>query len=93
MIARYQNGDSINRTSTLSEIKANNRTTDPYAIGFAGTEFLVSQVGIEKMLNVYAALGKGMNFSGAFKEGTSIELSDFYSMFEEVRGIQGFAKN
>jgi hypothetical protein len=45
------------------------------------------------MLNVYAALGKGMNFSGAFKEGTSIELSDFYSMFEEVRGIQGFAKN
>jgi hypothetical protein len=93
MIARYQNGDSINRTSTLSEIKANNRTTDPYAIGFAGTEFLVSQVGIEKMLNVYAALGKGMNFSGAFKEGTSIELSDFYSMFEEVRGTLGFAKN
>ena len=93
MLNRYRNGDSINRTSTLSEIKANNRATDPYAIGFAGTEFLVSQVGVEKMLNVYTALGRGMNFSDAFKQGTSIELSDFYSMFEEVRGMLGFAKN
>lgn len=93
MLTRYQNSDPINRTSALSKIKANNRVSDPYAIGFAATEFLVSQVGIEKMLNVYAALGKGMNFSDAFKQGTSIELSEFYSMFEEVRSSLGFAKN
>ena len=93
MLSRYQNGNPFNRTSNLSEIKANDQIIDPYAIGFAGSEFLVSQVGIEKMLNVYAALGKRMNFSDAFKQGTSIELSDFYSMFEEVRGTLGFAKN
>jgi len=93
MLSRYQNSNPVNRTSTLSEIKANNQVTDPYAIGFAATEFLVSQVGVEKMLNVYASLGKGMNFSDAFKQGTSIELTDFYSMFEEVRGTLGFAKS
>lgn len=92
MLSRYQNGNPFNRTSNLSEIKANDLIVDPYAIGFAGSEFLVSQVGIEKMLNVYAALGKRMNFSDAFKQGTSIELSDFYSLFEETRGILGFAK-
>ena len=93
MLSRYQNSNPVNRTSTLSEIKANNQVTDPYAIGFAATEFLVSQVGVEKMLNVYASLGKGLNFSDAFKQGTSIELTDFYSMFEEVRGTLGFAKS
>lgn len=93
MITRYQNGNPFNRTSNLSEIKANDQIIDPYAIGFAGSEFLVSQVGIEKMLNVYAALGRGMYFADAFKQGTSIELTDFYSMFEEVRGTLGFAKN
>ena len=92
MLSRYQNSNPVNRTSTLSEIKANNQVTDPYAIGFAATEFLVSQVGVEKMLNVYASLGKGMNFSDAFKQGTAIELTDFYSMFEEVRSTLGFAK-
>jgi hypothetical protein len=41
---------------------------------------------------VYVALGKGKSFDVAFKEGTGIELADFYSMFEEVRGTLGFAK-
>jgi hypothetical protein len=90
---RYQNGNVINRTSLLSEIKANDGVTDPYAIGFAGTEFLVSQVGVEKMLNVYAAIGKGKSFTDAFKQGTGIDLADFYSMFEEVRATLGFAKS
>jgi len=92
MTNRYKNGNPINRTSTLSEIKANDGKTDPYAIGFAGTEFLVSQVGVEKMVNVYAALGQGKPFDTAFKQGTGIELVDFYAMFEEVRATLGFAK-
>jgi hypothetical protein len=93
MTNRYKNGNPINRTSNLSEIRANDGVIDPYAIGFAATEFLVSQVGIEKMLNVYAALGQGKSFDLAFKQGTGIELVDFYSMFEEIRGIVGFPKS
>ena len=89
---RYKNNARINRTSNLSEIRANDTVTDPYAIGFAATELLVSQVGVQKMVNVYAALGGGNNFDRAFKQGTGIELADFYSMFEEVRGTLGFVK-
>lgn len=92
MTNRYKNGNSINRTSPLSEIKVNDGKTDPYAIGFAGSEFLVSQVGVEKMVNVYAALGQGKSFDIAFKQGTGIELADFYTMFEEIRGVLGFPK-
>jgi hypothetical protein len=92
-ITRYKNGNPINRTSNLSEIKANNGVVDPYAIGFAASEFLVAQVGVEKMVNVYAALGQGKTFDVAFKQGTGIELADFYSMFEEVRATLGFAKS
>ena len=92
MTNRYKNGPGINRTSNLSEIRANDKVTDPYAIGFAATELLVSQVGVQKMVNVYAALGGGNDFDRAFKQGTGIELADFYSMFEEVRGTLGFAK-
>ena len=93
MTNRYKNGNVVNRTSSLSEIKANDGVIDPYAIGFAGTEFLVSQVGVEKMVNVYVALGQRKTFDVAFKEGTGIELADFYSMFEEVRGTLGFLKS
>jgi hypothetical protein len=93
MTNRYKNGNAVNRTSNLSEIKGNDGVIDPYAIGFAGTEFLVSQVGVEKMVNVYVALGQRKTFDVAFKEGTGIELADFYSMFEEVRGTLGFPKS
>ena len=92
MTTRYETSRSVNRTMTLSEFKPNDGVIDPYAIGFAATEFLVSQVGMEKMLNVYTSLGKGESFADAFKNGTRIELTDFYSMFEEIRGTLGFAK-
>ena len=93
MTDRFKNGKGTNLTSTLSEFKANDGVVDPYAIGFAASEFLVSQVGVEKMVNVYAALGQGKNFEAAFKQGTGIELVHFFAMFEEIRGTLGFPKS
>lgn len=93
MTDRFKKGKGANLTSTLSEFKANDGVTDPYAIGFAASEFLVSQVGLEKMVNVYAALGQRRSFEAAFKQGTGIELVDFYAMFEEVRATLGFPKS
>ena len=90
MTNRYKNGNPINRSSNLSEIKANNGVIDPYAIGFAATEFLVAQVGVEKMVNVYVALGLGITFDAAFKQGTGIDFVGFYATSEEVRAIPGF---
>lgn len=92
-IERYKNGDSINRTSNLIEIKANDGKTDPYALGFAATELAVANIGIEKFNNIYAELGKGKNFADAFKSATGVELADFYAMFEDVRAELGFAKS
>jgi hypothetical protein len=93
MTDRFKYGSPTNRSSILSEFKANDGVVDPYAIGFAASEFLVSQVGVEKMINVYAALGQGKNFEAAFKQGTGIELVDFFVMFEEIRGTLGFPKS
>ena len=93
MLDRYKNGAAINRTSTLNEIKANNGVIDPYAIGSAGAEFVVANVGMEKFLDIYAQLGKGKTFADSFKSATGVELDDFYAMFEEVRGILGFPKS
>jgi len=93
MVVRFKNGPVQTRSLNLSEIKANDSTTDPYAIGFSAIEFLVSQVGMQKMIDVCAALGSGKNFGDAFKQGTGIELVDFYAMFDEVRGGLEFSKN
>ena len=93
MLQRYKYGNPVTRTSNLSEIKANDSSSDPYAIGFAATELLVSQVGVEKFVNVYAELGKGKNFDAAFEQATGIKLVDFYSMFEKARGSLGFPKS
>jgi hypothetical protein len=93
MINRYKNGAAINRTSTLSEIKANTGVIDPYALGSAGAEFLVANVGMEKFLDIYVQLGKGKSFADSFKDATGVELDDFYGMFEEVRATLGFAKS
>jgi hypothetical protein len=93
MLQRYKYGNPVTRNSNLSEVKANDSSSDPYAIGFAATELLVSQVGVEKFVNVYAELGKGKNFDAAFEQATGIKLVDFYFMFEKARGSLGFPKD
>lgn len=92
MTSRFKNSQPRNRTLLLEEVKANNTSEDPYAIGFAATEFLVANVGVEKLVKVYAAMGIGNSFSNAFKEGTGVELAEFYLMFEQVRSMLGFPK-
>lgn len=92
-VDRYRNGAAINRSSTLEEIRGNDGVIDPYAMGHAASEFLAANVGMEKFLNIYAALGTGKSFAGAFKDATGVELADFYAMFEEIRGVIGFAKS
>ena len=60
---------------------------DSYGIGAIATEFLVANVGIEKFMEVYKNLGKKKKFADAFKTATGVELTDFYTMFEEVRPV------
>ncbi len=93
MVLRFKNSGVQFKSLNLGEVKANDSTSDPYAIGFSAAEFLVSQVGMQKMIDVFIALGSGKNFNDAFKQGTGIELVDFYAMFDDVRAELGFPKN
>ena len=88
-INRYKNDSAAMKKLPLSEVKKNDKDTDPYGLGEVATEFIVANVGIEKLLGIYAALGQGKTFALAFETGTGVKLDDFYSMFEEVRGILG----
>ena len=84
------------KSSLLSEAtKLDQSPTDPdpYGIGAIATEFLVANVGIEKFMEVYKNIGKKKKFADAFKSATGVKLTDFYSMFEEVRPVLGIARS
>ena len=66
---------------------------DPYGIGAIATELLVANVGMEKFMDIYINLGKRKSFADSFKTATGVELTDFYTMFEEVRPVLGIARS
>ncbi len=88
-INRYKNDSPSMKKLPLSEVKKNDKDTDPYGLGEVATAFIVANVGIEKLLGIYAALGQGKTFAQAFEAGTGVKLDDFYSMFEESRPTLG----
>jgi hypothetical protein len=86
--------DPATRNGKLEDAKANlNRAGDifPYNIGALGVEFLVANVGIQNMVDIFSQMGQGKSFSVAFEAATGVELVDFYAMFEEVRPALGIA--
>jgi hypothetical protein len=89
---RFNNGRPETKPLLLSEVKANDGIIDPYGIGYAATEYLVAQVGVEKFLNIYGELGKGKSFPSAFETSTGFVLADFYSHFEKDRAALGFPR-
>ena len=89
MVNRYKYGSDAMKKLPLSEVKKNDKDTDPYGLGEVATEFLVANAGIEKLIAIYANIGKGKTFAQAFEAATGVSLTDFYAMFEEVRPILG----
>jgi hypothetical protein len=86
--------DPATRNGKLENAKANlNRAGDifPYNIGALGVEFLVANVGIQNMVDVFRQIGTGKSFPEAFEAATGIELVDYYAMFEEIRPTLGIA--
>jgi hypothetical protein len=90
MIERYATDAPETKTKPLIEIyPTENPKIDAYAIGEIAAEFIVANVGMSKMIGIFANLGKGNNFETAFKNSTGVSLADFYAMFEEVRATLG----
>ncbi|QLL24779.1 hypothetical protein DLE04_03570 [Actinobacteria bacterium IMCC26103] len=89
-IDRYTTDGPETKLKPLIDIyPTDNPKIDAYAIGEIAAEFIVANVGMSKLIGIYANLGKGNNFETAFKLSTGVPLADFYSMFEEVRVILG----
>jgi hypothetical protein len=62
-----------------------NFESNPYGIGQAATEYIIASVGFESLLNIFKFTGTEGTFSAGFKKATGIELSKFYSKFEDAR--------
>jgi hypothetical protein len=62
-----------------------NFESNPYGIGQAATEYIIASVGFESLLNIFKFTGTEGTFSAGFKKATGIELSEFYSKFEDAR--------
>ena len=95
-MAVARSNDPSTKPYQLSEATKNTGSPtaiDPYGIGAIATEFLVANVGIEKFMEVYKNLGKKKSFADSFKTATGVELSDFYTMFEEVRPVLGIPRS
>jgi hypothetical protein len=95
-MAVARSNDPSTKPYLLSEATKNTGSPtaiDPYGIGAIATEFLVANVGMEKFMEVYKNLGKKKSFADSFKTATGVELTDFYTMFEEVRSILGIARS
>lgn len=59
--------------------------TNPYGIGQAAAEYLVANVGMQKVMDVYVKVGQGKTFAAAFEESIGLSLEEFYTAFESVR--------
>lgn len=88
--------DPSTKTGKLEDAKYNlRRPTDvfPYNIGAVGAEFLVANVGVQRMVDIFSEIGKGKTFPAAFEAATGVELVDFYAMFEEARPELGIPRS
>ena len=95
MAVNRSNADST-KSHLLSEAIENTGSSDaidPYGIGAIATEFLVANVGMEKFMDIHANLGKQKSFADSFETATGVELTDFYTMFEEVRSDLGIPRS
>ena len=59
-----------------------------YDYGQKAVEYLVANVGVDRVLGIYAGMGEGKEFAQAFQDSIGISVEDFYLIFDaHVAGI------
>ena len=88
---------TTNRPIPLSSFQRNDSSSgstnwlSPYGIGQVACEFIVASAGMDSFLNIIKYTNELNNFEAGFKKATSLELSEFYRLFDSGRvnwGIQ-----
>jgi hypothetical protein len=56
----------------------------PYDYGRLATEYIVANVGVEALINIWVYLGEGDSFETAFERAIGISVADFYAAYDTV---------
>ena len=55
---------------------------EQYMLGQVATEYLISNLGVEAYLDIFANVGEGMQFDAAFDDATGMTITKFYALFD-----------
>lgn len=69
----------------LTSMEANLESNRAYTVGQFAVEYIVANVGVEAVLDVYRGIGQGLTFYEAFEEGVGVSLEEFYSSVEQIK--------
>ena len=91
-IDRIKNSDITNRSLLIDAISNTGKSDDidPYGIGAIAVEFLISNIGMIRYMAIYEPPFE--SFSKSFKNACGVNLTDFYTMFEEIREVLGIKR-
>lgn len=56
-----------------------------YTYGHAAIEYLVANVGVEPVMDVFRGVGQGMSFAESFEAALGMELEQFYQLFDSLK--------
>ena len=71
-------------TNILSEFEKYGGGYGPYDFGQLATEYIVANVGLEALINIWVYLGEGDSFETAFERAIGISVADFYAAYDTV---------
>jgi hypothetical protein len=73
--------------STLELMEVRESAADGFGNYYSGNiamEYLVANIGMKSVLDIWVNMGDGQNFEKAFKNASGLELAEFYDKFKEM---------
>lgn len=72
-------GDLENHSSMFSS-----QSGQQYSLGNLAVEFIVGNVGVEPVMDVYRKIGEGHDFPAAFSLAIGMPIEDFYNLYDSI---------
>jgi hypothetical protein len=68
----------------LSRYESSDGSNGPYSYGQLATEYIIANVGVEPLMNIWKIAGQGASFEDAFEEALGISVEDFYAAYDAM---------